>query len=316
MFHPRWFLLGFYLLLIFLTLVPWDFFKKKKGSCQREKKKILHGTLMFLIVIHVMAGIGIIMIHHPKAFSIVYTIFLGIWFALSVTAGKHRLYTHQTYKAHPLLELFFVLGALTVPSASIQSWVETHKIHHRFSDTCKDPHYSDRNTFFYSHFGWIYRERDQAEEDDIKKEDLTHLYSNPFIRFQHKHHLKLTLLVQLVLFCLPLLWGDFKNCFWLSLIRIMLALNCQFTVNSLAHTIGDRPYDPSIRPTQNHLVSVLTFGEGYHNYHHLFPKDFRANDNFGDWNPTTWFLLFMRHMGLASDLKYFSKKDKTWKHID
>lgn len=313
--QPKFIFFDIYVFLLILILIPWSSFssKKEENRCRREKKSFLYGTFNFLILIHILAGVGILMIHFPRPLSIFYTWILGIWFALTVTGGKHRYYTHQTYTAHPLLELFYIGGSLTVPSTSIQAWVETHKIHHRYSDTCKDPHYSDKNTFFYSHFGWIYRGRDNEEEEDIKKEDLDHIYKNPLVRFQHKFHLVLTSIAQLILFLLPLLWGDFKNCFWMSIIRIMVTLNCQFSVNSLAHCIGNRPYDPNIRPTQNHLVSVLTFGEGYHNYHHIFPKDYRANDNWGNWNPTTWFLLLMGKLGMAWDFKYFSVKEKEWK---
>lgn len=309
----RWVLTILYV--IFLIFICLPVLSDSISQCSKTDDPIDIGILLFLITIHVLAGIGIWMIKRPKVLSIAYTIFLSFWFAISVTAGLHRLYTHQTYKAHPIMDVFYNIGVLLCMSVSTDSWVRTHKIHHRYSDTCADPHYADQNTFFYSHFGWIYRKRTPEEEELISKEDLHHLDQNPFIVFQKKYYGVLLLITQSILFLLPLLWGDFTNCFWLSMIRLVYCLNSEFSVNSFAHMYGNRPYDPNIRPTENVFVSIATNGEGYHNYHHLFPKDFRASDSFTDWNPTTQFILFLHRCRLASDLKYFCKTDQQWKII-
>jgi len=311
----RWIFFVFYLLM--LSLILYGGFSEPDGPSQCPKTDVpwCYVTLVFLVVIHVLAGVGIWRIRSPKAMSIAFTLFLGFWFAISVTAGLHRLYTHQTYTVHPVMDLFYNIGVLLCVSSSTDSWVRTHKIHHRYSDTCDDPHYADRHTFFYSHFGWIFRKRTPREQDLIDKEDLAHLENNPVIAFQKKYYAVLVILVQCLLLFLPLLWGDFVNCFWLSMIRIVFCLNAEFSVNSLAHAFGNRPYDPSIRPAENLFVSIVTNGEGSHNYHHLYPKDFRASDSFSDWNPTTQFILLLQKCGLASNLSYFSKERQAWERV-
>ena len=84
------------------------------------------------------------------------------------------------------------------------------------------------------------------------------------------------------------------------------------SVNSLAHTFGSKPYLKDIEARNNFLVSVFTWGEGWHNYHHAYPKDFRANgeDNFlRYWNPAHAFILLMAYLGLAYNLKVGCDKD-------
>ena len=73
-------------------------------------------------------------------------------------------------------------------------------------------------------------------------------------------------------------WG----LFWTTWMRLALGLNMAASVNSLAHTFGSRPYNPYIEARNNFFVSVFTWGEGWHNYHHAYPKDYRASahDNF------------------------------------
>lgn len=82
--------------------------------------------------------------------------------------------------------------------------------------------------------------------------------------------------------------------FWTTWMRLALGLNMAASVNSLAHTFGERPDNPNIEARNNLFVSIFTWGEGWHNYHHAFPKDYRAssqNNFFVYWNPTAAFIL-------------------------
>lgn len=86
-----------------------------------------------------------------------------------------------------------------------------------------------------------------------------------------------------------------------------VVLHDTWFVNSAAHLLGDKPYDPKIIPVENTFVSMFTMGEGYHNFHHAFPFDYRAAD-FGFFNLNKWFLDTMEKLGLAEDLKKASTK--------
>ena len=73
-----------------------------------------------------------------------------------------------------------------------------------------------------------------------------------------------------------------------------------YSVNSFAHYIGDKPYNSKLKACENLLVSIITFGEGWHNYHHSYPKDYRASEK-NKFNPTTWFINLTKYFGLSSN---------------
>ncbi|KAL6427784.1 hypothetical protein ACFW04_008308 [Cataglyphis niger] len=88
-------------------------------------------------------------------------------------------------------------------------------------------------------------------------------------------------------------------------IRYMITLNTVWTVNSIAHAWGTRPYNKNIKPTDNNIINYVTIGEGYHNYHHVFPWDYRSAEIGNDKiNYTTFFINICAKLGLAYDLRY------------
>lgn len=100
-------------------------------------------------------------------------------------------------------------------------------------------------------------------------------------------------------------WGEsFKNAWNIALLRYVCNLNITFLVNSAAHIWGNKPYDKSLLPAQNVAVSIASLGEGFHNYHHVFPWDYRTAELGNNMlNVTTKFIDFFAWLGLAYDLK-------------
>ena len=76
-----------------------------------------------------------------------------------------------------------------------------------------------------------------------------------------------------------------------------------FCVNSLCHWLGDKPYDDKLTPKDCVLTAVITMGEGYHNFHHQFPMDYRNGYKWYQYDPTKWFLWSCEKLGLATHLK-------------
>lgn len=101
-------------------------------------------------------------------------------------------------------------------------------------------------------------------------------------------------------------WGEsFKTAFFVaSIFRYVVTLNVTWLVNSAAHIWGNHPYDKHINPAENKAVAFLTSGEGWHNYHHVFPWDYKAAE-LGDYsmNMTTAFIDLMAKLGQAYDLR-------------
>lgn len=90
-------------------------------------------------------------------------------------------------------------------------------------------------------------------------------------------------------------------------LRYIIMLHGTWAVNSVCHMFGTRPYNADILPTENWFVSLLVCGEGWHNWHHEYPRDWRACENkWWKWNPNGWAIQFFELIGMA-DTKNFDK---------
>lgn len=102
-------------------------------------------------------------------------------------------------------------------------------------------------------------------------------------------------------------WGEsLGNAYFLSVLRLVLSLNVTWLVNSAAHMKGNKPYDRHINPAENFFVTFGAIGEGFHNYHHVFPQDYSTSEFGWRCNLTTIFIDCMAKLGLASDRKKMS----------
>ncbi|KAF5281201.1 hypothetical protein FQA39_LY17841 [Lamprigera yunnana] len=247
-------------------------------------------------------------------FPWIYRLRLILWHALiihilglGVGAGAHRLWCHKSYKAKLPLRIFLMLCYSVAGHNPLFYWVRDHRVHHRFTDTDADPHNSKKG-FFYSHVGWLFMKKHPEVIRRGKEVDMSDLWEDPVIRFHQKYYIMLTIILGFILPTIgpPLLWG--QDWFW-SIIsacvgRYCLALNFTWFVNSAAHMWGTKPFDCSISPTDNRWVSFFTFGEGWHNYHHTFPWDYKAAElDFVGYNGSSLFINFCAKMGWAYDLK-------------
>ncbi|KAF6213876.1 hypothetical protein GE061_011601 [Apolygus lucorum] len=225
---------------------------------------------------------------------------------ISITAGAHRLWAHKCYKAKLPLKIFLLVCNLTAFQNSIYDWVRDHRVHHRFVDTNADPHNSTRG-FFFSHMGWLMVKKHPEVKQKGQIVDMSDLRSDPLVMFQHKYYFYL---MPIFTFLLPALipvyfFGtDFWYAFRLySLTRWTLVLHGTWCVNSVAHMFGYKPYDKFISSTQSIWVSFFVLGEGWHNYHHAFPWDYKASEFPYYVNFTTAFIDLCAKIGLAYDLK-------------
>ncbi len=221
---------------------------------------------------------------------------------LSITAGYHRLWAHNAYKAHWSLRLFFALfGAATVQN-SILSWTSGHRRHHRYvDDNDRDP-YSARRGFWFSHIGWMLRSWPSGEEDLSNVQDLMR---DPIVMWQEKHYVSITWIMNLAP---PLLVGFFTGDYLANLLlmgfaRLVITHHCTFFINSLAHYWGRRPFSDENTARDNGWLALLTYGEGYHNFHHRFQTDYRNGIRWFDFDPTKWLIRTASWVGLAWDLK-------------
>ena len=151
-----------------------------------------------------------------------------------------------------------------------------------------------------------------------KKLDFNDLLEDPVVRFQSDHYTLLYLLFALFIPCaVPvLMWGErpIVSFFFCYVSRYVTSLHCTWFVNSTAHMFGYRPYDPTIEPRENAYVSYGALGEGYHNYHHTYPSDYRTSEDGKFWNLTKAFIDLMARMDLAFELKVAPPAAAAWQY--
>jgi len=238
--------------------------------------------------------------------------FLGYMAGLGVTAGAHRLWSHQSYKAHWSLRLFLAFWFTLAGQNDIYEWCRDHRVHHKWSETNADPHNSNRG-FFFAHMGWLCCKKHPAVIKKGSTLDFNDLLKDPIVRFNKKYY---KLLHPLIVFYIPthatvLIFNElWIHAFAQSMVRYCLSLHITWLVNSAAHLWGYRPYNDKIEPRESPLVIWMALlGEGYHNYHHQHPFDYRASE-FGilQLNLSCVFIEIMAKLGLAYDLRKASPK--------
>ncbi|KAJ8675558.1 hypothetical protein QAD02_011344, partial [Eretmocerus hayati] len=230
---------------------------------------------------------------------------------MGMTAGTHRLFAHRSYKAKWQLRLLLMLMETSAFQGGIFQWVRDHRVHHKYSETDADPHNATRGCFF-SHVGWIILRRHPEVTEKAKRLDLSDLIEDPIVWFQKKHYWTMMPIMCIVLpTVIPVyFWGEtWINAYHVaSMLRLILIGNSSSLVNSLAHSYGNKPYDRNINPTENKFASIMALGEGWHNYHHTFPWDYKASElGFYKFNLATAFIDFFAKIGWAYDLKTVSK---------
>lgn len=231
---------------------------------------------------------------------------LGGLSGFGVTGGAHRFWTHRSYKANTPLRIILMLCFTLAGQNSIYEWVRDHRVHHKFSETDADPHNSNRG-FFFAHVGWLMMHKHPEVVRKGKMLDLTDILEDPVVRFHQKWFIPMKILLCFILpVVIPMYcWGEgfFWSFFSQVVIRYTLSLNFTWLVNSAAHMWGTRPYDKKINPVENIAVSIAAMGEGWHNYHHVFPWDYKAAELAHRFNITTFWIQLFAKLGWAYDLK-------------
>jgi len=221
---------------------------------------------------------------------------------VSITAGYHRLFAHRAYQAKWPVRLFFLFFGASAFEGSALLWSLDHRIHHNYvDDRDKDP-YAITRGFFWAHMGWLLYKQDDQIEDAKNAGDLV---NDPLVMWQYQCWIPLGIFVG---FVLPGLiawsWGDmFGGIFIAGFLRSVINHHATFLINSLSHCVGQQTYSDTHSARDNLFTAFLTFGEGYHNYHHEFASDYRNGPRWYDWDPSKWIIKALSLVGLTYNLK-------------
>ncbi|KAG7213581.1 hypothetical protein KM043_002836 [Ampulex compressa] len=241
-----------------------------------------------------------------RFYTLLWSILVALCGGLGITAGAHRLWAHRAYKAKWPLRFLLMIFQTTAFQNHIYEWVRDHRVHHKFTDTDADPHNAQRG-FFFSHMGWLLVRKHPDVISKGATVDMSDLESDPVVVWQRRLYI---VLMPVCCFLIPTwipchYWGERPMYSWYATVfRYTVALNLTWLVNSAAHIWGMRPYDRHISPTDSLSVAIGAFGEGWHNYHHVFPWDYKAGE-LGNYktNLSTGFIDMFARLDLAYDLK-------------
>jgi stearoyl-CoA desaturase (Delta-9 desaturase) len=218
---------------------------------------------------------------------------------LSVTAGYHRLFSHRSYECHPAVQAFYLFFGAMALQNSILAWASDHRVHHRYVDHDWDP-YNIKRGGLWAHILWIFYKR---APDTFK--EVPDLMKNRLALWQHRLANPLGIVAGLgIPTAIGWAFGDpIGGLLWGGFLRVVVIHHTTFFVNSIAHLYGSRPYTEENSARDNALLAFVTNGEGFHNFHHRFPTDFRNGIRWYHWDPTKWLIGALGTLGLAQRLR-------------
>lgn len=218
-------------------------------------------------------------------------IMLGLYAvtALGITIGFHRMLTHRSFEAHPVVRfLFLMFGSMAMEGPALD-WASIHIQHHANTEEEDDPH-SPLHGFLHAHLGWFFngfKSNPDVYGRWLKKDKLVVFMSNTFLIWT-----ALTLVI-------PFLLGGWTGLLWGGLVRIFLTTHVTWSVNSICHTFGKRMFDTQDRSYNNWMVGLLAFGEGWHNNHHAFPRSAFHGMRWWQFDMSSYIIMALEKVGLV-----------------
>ncbi|HYI45610.1 MAG TPA: fatty acid desaturase [Actinomycetota bacterium] len=248
-------------------------------------------------------------------------IMLGMYMftGLGVTVGFHRLLTHHSFDTpKPVRILFATAGSMSL-QGSVISWVADHRRHHAHSDKPGDPHSPHLaeedgvvgvlKGLWHAHTGWFF-----DEERTERERWAPDMFKDPvMVKID-----RLFPVLSVLTFVLPAalgyaftgtIGGAFSALLWGGLVRVFLLHHVTWSVNSICHFFGRRPFDTTDYSTNNWPLAVLSFGESWHNTHHAFPTS--AVHGIERWQPdmSAFVISTLEKFGLANNVKRIPERD-------
>lgn len=268
-------------------------------------KKIIWVNILFFSITSIFALAGCPFYVYRFGISLSEVLLFVFYVAatsMGITAGYHRLFSHATYRAHPAVQFLLLFFGAAAFEMSALDWSSRHRDHHRYVDTERDP-YNIKKGFFYAHMGWLLFWKHPLDLSNAKD-----LQQSRLILHQHNQYLLWAVLSGILTpLVIGFLSGHLLGAFLFSVcLRLTVVYHATWAINSVCHTFGKATYDIYASARDHWLVAFITNGEGYHNFHHRFPGDYRNGVRWYQWDPTKWLIALMGGLRFAWDLKRIS----------
>jgi len=265
---------------------------------EQSRQSINWKNLAIVITFHFLAIPALFMFSWKN----VAVMLVGNWIvgSLGVGLGYHRLLTHRSFKAPKWLEYTLTtFGAMAIQDDA-PKWVATHRIHHQFVETDKDPH-STKPGFFWAHMGWILKGTAQDHDEATLKRYVPDLLKDKFHVLLAKYYYIPLVLSGFVLFAI----GGWELVLWGVFARVVVGWHSTWFVNSATHFFGKRRFATEDDSTNNAWVAILTFGEGWHNNHHAQPTSARHGLKWYEFDMNWLTIRLFEKLGWAKQIRIF-----------
>ncbi|WP_328608185.1 acyl-CoA desaturase [Amycolatopsis sp. NBC_00345] len=232
---------------------------------------------------------------------------------LGVTVGYHRYFTHGAFKAPRALRIALAVAGSMAVQGSVIFWVASHRRHHAFADREGDPHSpwlfgtspsALLRGFWHAHMGWMFQREvtnaDRFAPDLVGDRDLRVV--NRFFWLW----ITLSLLLPAALGGLVSWswWGAVTGFFWAGLVRIAFLHHVSWSVNSVCHLIGERPFASRDKAANFWPLAILSMGESWHNSHHADPTCARHGVLRGQVDVSARVIWVFERLGWATDVRW------------
>jgi stearoyl-CoA desaturase (Delta-9 desaturase) len=243
------------------------------------------------------------------------SIFLAFYLftGLGVTIGLHRLFTHRSFQTTTAMKALLAIAGSMAIQGPVITWVSNHRRHHAFADQDGDPHspHLDEGPgvrgvlkgLWHAHLGWLF-----GTEETVPERWAPDLLKDPVVR-RVSRQFPLWVLVS---FAAPALVGfvltgevagAVSAFVWGSLVRIFFLHHVTWSINSICHFYGKRPFETTDYSTNNWVLSLISFGESWHNNHHAFPTSARHGLGRGQIDISASLIMLMHKLGWAQAVK-------------
>ena len=268
-----------------------------------QTEKINWNTIFFVAAFHVLAAAAFFTFSWQNLVAALITWWVaGSW---GIGLGYHRLLTHRGFKSSKWLERFLAgCGTLALQSGPL-AWVTTHRVHHAFTETDRDPH-SPRNGTYWSHIGWIFRGTAQNQSQATVQRYSPDLLRDRVLVFLNDYYYLTTITVAVGLFLI----GGWTMVLWGIFLRTVCGWHFTWLVNSATHLWGSRRFDTRDDSRNNGLVAAVTFGEGWHNNHHAFPRSARHGLTWREFDVNWVQIRLLEKLGLVKDVYAYRLEDQ------
>lgn len=231
------------------------------------------------------------------------TLFFVYATGLSITVGYHRLFAHVTYKANAIVRFILLFMGAAAFQQSALAWSSQHRTHHQHVDSDADPH-NIKKGFFWAHMGWLIFGKHEFYYDNVDD-----LIRDKMLMHQARYYVWWGLASGVVFpVLLGALMGHALGAFLFAVcFRITFVYHSTWCINSVCHMFGTATYDHDSSARDHWLVAIVTLGEGYHNFHHRFPSDYRNGVKWHHFDPSKWIIFILEKIGFVWDVKRISQ---------